>query len=699
MSIHISIVRVLGLATLAIVGILPAFAAPAAAGIPTVAPGAPMPAGLRAALYRSLASDGVSARFIGGDGCATLGSSLRGCFDAEGAHFNDSRAAALTLRLLSWGRGATLRGIEKVQPVLHRNGASFEHGGIRAWWRVLPIGFEQGFTIAQRPAGSGELTLELAAGGNPRLHNGELQWGPLHYGQLAVTDARGHSVPAALSAQDGRIRISVHDGRAVYPLTVDPLLWQEQAVNASDGHALDQFGFAVAISGTTAIIGAPAATVQGRDFEGAAYVFTESGGVWSASQKLTPSDNLPRDSFGWSVALNGTTAVVGATGLLGSGASDIGDGAKQGAAYVFAESGGVWSETQRLTAHDGINYDEFGWSVAISGTNIFVGALNSGHSATATGAVYVFTLNDGVWARGPKLLPDDSVPSDGFGDSIAATADTLLVGSPLAEVNGQSKQGAVYVFAQSDGSWTQSQKFTADDGATDNFFGDAVAVSGSTALIGASYATVAGNNYQGAAYVFGEAGGIWTQQQKLVAADGAANDNFGTAVALAGSRALVAAPLAAVADNDRQGAAYVFEKSGGNWSQAQKFVASDGASAAYFGWSVALDQAPVALIGASYAAVGDHAGQGEAYFESGSGGCPQGYSEYDGSLPAGGRAGTPVYSAPEGIENAILTAPDDFSLYARFQNGQGRKLIHVSGHEVHRWGPAGQYEWLVQASP
>ncbi|HEX5500764.1 MAG TPA: FG-GAP repeat protein, partial [Thermomicrobiales bacterium] len=352
-----------------------------------------------------------------------------------------------------------------------------------------------------------------------------------------MTDAAGRPVAAGMQNEGSRIVISVDDSSAVYPLTIDPLLWEEQPVAASDGRTHDQFGFAVAISGATAIIGAPAAMIRGHVFEGAAYVFTKSNGVWGETQKLSPSDNLSRDSFGWSVALDGTTAVVGATGLLGSGASRGGDAAKQGAAYVFTESSGVWSETQMLAANDGINYDEFGWSVAISGTNMFVGALNSGHSLTATGAVYVFTLNDGVWTPGPKLLPDDSGPSDGFGDSIAATADTLLVGSPLAEVNGQSKQGAVYVFTQSAGSWTQTQKFTADDGANDNFFGDAVAVSGSTALIGASYATVAGNRYQGAAYVFGEAGGTWTQEQKLVAADGEANDNFGTAVALAGARA------------------------------------------------------------------------------------------------------------------------------------------------------------------
>ena len=536
----------------------------------------PVPAALRPVLYRTLARDAGPAYAIGKDGCAALPrQSLRACFTASGVHFIG--AGRLSLHLAAWGRGETLYRISATAPTISANRARYVHGNVTEWWRVLPVGFEQGFTLAKRPKGAGELTLALAASGKAKSKDGELAFGKLRYGRLVVTDAKGQLVPSSLTTKGGRILIAVNDAHAAYPLTVDPLVWLEQKVTASDGIPGDAFGFSVAVSGTTAIAGAAYATVNGNYGQGAAYVFTESGGTWSQAQKLTPSNGGTLNLFGFSVALDGTTALVGA----------ISNSDNTGAAYVFTESGGTWSQTQKLTASDGAANDLFGWSVALDGTTAFVGA-------DGASAAYVFTDSGGTWSQTQKLTAEGG----GFGDSVALAGSTALVGAP--GVN--SQQGAAYVFTDSGGTWSQTQKLTAADGAANDQFGWSVALAGTTALVGAYEASVGGNGKQGAAYVFDDSGGTWTQTQKLTAADGAANDQFGWSVALAGTTAFV--------DPYGKSAAYVFTESGGSWTQTQELAASDGTPGDGFGYSVAFD-GTTALVGASGVFL-----QGAAYFEN-----------------------------------------------------------------------------------
>ena len=376
--------------------------------------------------------------------------------------------------------------------------------------------------------------------------------------------------------------------RDVNPL--DPLDWlQEQEITADDGAQNAEFGVSVALHGTTAMVGAQQATIGANEDQGAVYVFDHSGSEWAQAQKLTADDGAAFDTFGASVAFDDTTAIVGAW------AATVGANAYQGAAYVYTQSNGTWSQAQKLTSDDGTDFNYFGYSVALDGTTAFIGA-------DLLGAVYVFQQSGGTWTQTQKLTASDEGLSDVFGYSVLVEGSTAFVGS-----YGNSEfQGAVYVFTESGGTWTETQKLTADDGTSNAYFGYSIAVSGSTLIVGA---WGDGSNMQGAAYVFTNTNGTWSQTQKLVPDDIQIQAKFGHSVAIDGTHAVIGAD----GDDNQtaQGAVYVFDEAGGNWSQSQKLYASDGQHNDQLGFPVTLDGTR-ALAGAWGWPAG--ANQGAAYF-------------------------------------------------------------------------------------
>ena len=333
----------------------------------------------------------------------------------------------------------------------------------------------------------------------------------------------------------------------------NPLVWLEQKVTANDGTANSYFGSAAALNGSTALIGADG----DNSFQGAAYLFTKSNGSWSQGQKLTASDGLAGDEFGYRVVLASDTLLVGAF------SATVGGNTSQGAAYLFTKSNGTWSESQKLTASDGGLFDNFGASVALDGSTLVVGANGATVGGNAAqGAVYVFTESNGTWTQTQKLTANDGAAYDNFGLSVTLKGSTILVGSPQAAIGGHAGQGALYVFAESNGTWSQVQKLTANDGAANSNFGSAVALNGSTALIGADGSTVGGNTYQGKAYLFMESGGNWSQSDTFIASDGAVDDYFGAALAWDGVTALISTPHPTIGGNSYQGAAYFYQQPG-----------------------------------------------------------------------------------------------------------------------------------------
>ncbi|PYK10775.1 MAG: hypothetical protein DME65_08860 [Verrucomicrobia bacterium] len=379
--------------------------------------------------------------------------------------------------------------------------------------------------------------------------------------------------------------------------------FEEQKFTASDGGDGDRFGVSVATDGDTALVSALLATVNGHSAQGAVYVFERSGESWSQIQKLVATDGAAFDRFGGSVAIEGDTALIGGWGAAG----------QRGAVWVFTRSGATWTQQARLDASDGATNDFLGQSVALSGDTAIAGAWGADIGGNIDqGAAYIFTRSGTTWSQQAKLTAPDGMPNDSFGQTVSLDGDTALAGAPFAKVGDNFLQGAAYVFTRSGATWSLQTKLTANDGQPLDRLGFAVALDGNTALCSALGASFNGEANRGAAYVFTFVSGNWTQQVKLGASDGVPFDDFGQSVALAGDTAVVGADFATVGTNSFQGAAYVFDRSEQQWTQQVKLVASDGAENDDLGISVATD-GQRAMAGAWLADVNATADQGAAY--------------------------------------------------------------------------------------
>lgn len=316
-------------------------------------------------------------------------------------------------------------------------------------------------------------------------------------------------------------------------------------------------------------------------------------------QRLTASDGGPEDQFGRPVAISGNIAIVG---------QELDDSGR-GAVYVFMRIDLEWVEVQKLTASDGVAGDRFGSSLGISGDTIVVGAPN--HNAETPdngGAVYVFVRGgDNMWTERQELVSSEPGPAARFGNAVAISGHTLVVGERFATVDGRAQQGAAYVFVRQGDTWTEQQRLVASDGAAGDLFGSHVAVNGDTAVVVAPSAQVGSSFQQGAAYVFVQNVDTWTEQQKLAISEGVAFQGLGPA-AIIGDTIMLGQPNTSGA----RGAVFVFERAGAVWSEEQILTASDGASGDAFGSLVEMSGNKVAIL-----APGDDIGasqnQGSAY--------------------------------------------------------------------------------------
>jgi hypothetical protein len=284
------------------------------------------------------------------------------------------------------------------------------------------------------------------------------------------------------------------DSGSVYVFRRSDGSWQQQTkLVAPDGDAGDSFGVGVSLHGDTAVVGANNDDDKGTS-SGSAYVFRRSGESWSFEAKLTASDGSPGDVFGSSEAV----AIDSDTILIGAYRAE--NGTDSGAAYVFSRSNGSWQQQAKLTAGDAAAGDFFGASVELDGDTAIVGANQDDDSGTNSGSVYVFSRSNGSWQQQAKLTPDDGAPRDDFGVVVALDSNTAVVGCRLDDDNG-FESGSAYVFTQSDGTWDQRAKLLPPDGASRDFFGRTVTVDGNTILVGSPGDDDEGNN-SGSTYVF-----------------------------------------------------------------------------------------------------------------------------------------------------------------------------------------------------
>lgn len=335
--------------------------------------------------------------------------------------------------------------------------------------------------------------------------------------------------------------------------------WVETAqLFADDGQAFDWFGYSVAISGDAVAIGAPFADgSQGES--GAAYVFRrDSSGEWVQEAKLVAPDGVQDDGFGTSVAIDTQYEDLVFVGAPQATGNDYQSGVVYH--YNYDSQTARWAFRQRLTASDGEAYDLFGTSIGFGGW-LVIGAPQDGDLGYAAGAAYVFgRQGSSTFHELDKLHAVGGGEADFFGQSVAASGDSVVVGAPSDDDRG-SNAGAAIVFARHPFSndWEQQAKLLADDGDGNDQFGISVAIDGDRAAVGAYWEGTFGSN-EGAAYIFDRDGnGDWAQAQKLVMADRSVGDWFGNSVGLSGAVAIVGVPN----DDDlgdRSGSACVFER-------------------------------------------------------------------------------------------------------------------------------------------
>lgn len=455
-------------------------------------------------------------------------------------------------------------------------------------------------------------------------------------------------------------------------------LWAQEAyVKAPNAEAGDAFGWSVAISADTLVVGTYSedsnqttitngTTASGSNAainSGAVYVFKRTGSFWMQEAYLKAPNAEANDEFGYSVAISGDTIAVGAnqedsnqtTITNGSTASIDNSIVAAGAVYVFKRNAGVWSQQAYLKTPNPDAGDQFGISVAISGSTIAVGSIYessnqititngstaSGNNSTPqSGAVYVFKRSGANWAQEAYIKAPNAEANDHFGASISLSGDRLAVGAPQEDSNqvtitngftasadnSATDSGAVYVFKRSVANWAQEAYVKPTNADSLDAFGSSVATTSDTLVVGVPQEssnqttitngpTASANNSaaaSGAVYVFKRNGNNWTQDAYLKAPNAEASDQFGFSVAISGDTIVAGANQedsnqititngATASGNNsaaQAGAAYVFKRSGGIWAQEAYLKPPNAESNDSFGRSVNVSGDTV-VVGAS----------------------------------------------------------------------------------------------------
>jgi hypothetical protein len=575
---------------------------------------------------------------------------LNAWFDNEGVTVRPTvrdrtKSWRMQMKLRAYGYGSVLQEVRKqATPTVNDNRIEYERSKkastrVVEWYVNKSEGIEQGFTLDERPQRSrdvsdseplrlavsvtGDLRARAAADGQSVEFNRDGNE-VLSYSKLIALDARGQKLAARMETSEAgdEIALVVEDAAAVYPIVVDPITATLRAeLEAGVGAQQDaRFGFALAIDGNLAVVGAWREDDGSNVDQGAIYIFSRQSSWVLESRRLPALDISGSAQCGWSVGIHGLNIVAGCPGW----------GLSQGIAVYLRRTGpGSYTSfavSPFLTAQQG---DRHGESVAIGqgldfGTDIIVGApFKEIGSTTDVGTVTIrqydsagnfvrgqehgpdalvtsgqfgtsVAMNNGRvvigWKAGDvrvfqrvgtnnytnliTLVGDIQVPRSDFGNRVAISGDTVVVSDPLFDTSGGVDAGVVYVYdlTQIDpvSEILTGQMLQASDGRTGDRFGEhAVTVEGNTVVVGA-YANGQGgdpingipDDDRGAAYVFTRSNGVWSQQAKISQGNfggGEAGDHFGIDVDISGSTLLIGARAASAGSTLRAGAAFIYE--------------------------------------------------------------------------------------------------------------------------------------------
>lgn len=593
-------------------------------------------------------------------------------FDGRGFDTTpDDRDWTWGLELARYGWGEELCEVSAPIAVLACGGdlAYAWDDALTEWYRNGVVGLEHGYTIHARPTQApsalmldvgvrGGLTPVVSkCGRNVRFDTHDCA--AVVYDGLKVFDATGRSLDARWSIKNsGELRLTVIDFGAAYPLTIDPTA-QQAYLKASNTQTQDRFGYSIAASGDTVVVGARnedggAVGINGDGADnsannaGAAYVYVRNGGRWIQQAYLKASNTGAMDEFGIAVAIDGDTIAVGAyredSGSPGvNGDQSNNSVSNSGAVYVFVRNGTEWTQQAYLKASNpGVN-DGYAFRVAISGETIVVGAFAEDSSATGvngsqgngsnnSGAAYVFVRNGTTWSQQAYLKASNTGSGDDFGLGVAIGGDTIAIGAPGESSNatgvngnqmnnGASSSGAVYVFVRNGTTWSQQAYIKASNTGAGDDFGYSLAIEGNTLAVGAhredgGSTGVDGDQSSnsamdsGAVYLFERIGANWSQTAYLKASNAGLDDLFGESIAMSGNLVAVGAPREASNSsgiggdqNDNSaslaGAAYLFMRTGSTWYQHSYVKASNPGAADEFGHVISISGDTLA-VGAPY---------------------------------------------------------------------------------------------------
>lgn len=471
-----------------------------------------------------------------------------------------------------------------------------------------------------------------------------LTWNNTYYASIRTKDAAGRV--STVTGGDGFLAGFV----------------QESYLKSSNQDSGDEMGTSVAIDVDTAVSGIPYYENSAANNSGAALVFVRSGRTWSEQQLLVPSNVDANDHYGFSVAVSGDTLVVGSpkedsnsTTIAGSENSN--DSAPDsGAVFVYTRSGATWTLEAYIKPSNSMPNNQFGYSVALDGDTLVVGApYEDGNQTSITntdstaspadytseydsGAVYVFKRSGTTWTQDAYIKSANNTGGFNFGKHVAVDSSTLVVGVPDEDSNQTSitngttassdtsleDSGAVFVYLKDGGgSWAQEAYIKASNNDSYDSFGSAISVSSDTIVVGApqedsnaqSISTGTSTNddesASGAAYIFTRSGTTWSLEAYIKGFNTEAGDLFAHSVAVDGDDLVVGSYIEAgdlttvdngtPSDNDnssQSGACYIYARSGTTWTHKTFAKAPNNDSAYHYCKSVDLDSGSL-LVGSA----------------------------------------------------------------------------------------------------
>jgi len=402
-------------------------------------------------------------------------------------------------------------------------------------------------------------------------------------------------------------------------LTVAELSGQNQKLIASDAEEFDKFGWSIDLDENYLIVGAPTKADFGGN-SGAAYIFRFNGSEWVEEAKLTASDTLAYNEFGYSVSIDGDFAAVGArvnyTGV--------------GAVYIFKRNGAVWEEEIKINCPDCGTQGQalFGRAVSLKGDRVLIGAQQSTQSLYEAGTAYIFKRENNNWILEETFIPADAAITAQFGWSVSLTDNYAMIGAYSDPLTFNNPMGAAYIYKLDGNDWLFDAKLLPDTLAAYQLFGFSVSIDGNYAVAGAPGG---GSNYGKRAIVFENEAGQWNRKTILLPYD--YNVNFGRSVSILGNDIIVG--------NTRYGA-YLFRNTQPDWNLFAKIEPDDTTYTVNdFGESVSLSE--------NFVAVGDPSGINNSSLKTGS------VHLFDKNLLVN-------------VDENQLAQPEDFALYQNYPN-------------------------------